>query len=142
MKIKLNTNWIIAALIAIFFFAQKVQASTQFPVSLVKTLNSTFLWHLVYLNGTMHSDSYNASSSVNQKYYAAIAEKKLTVKKENGETEEIGIHGFTPVMIEGLDNQLQAGQMADVKVNDSVSIQYDKNDQSAKIIAIMQFLTL
>lgn len=65
-----------------------------------------------------------------------IAEKKLTVKKESGEMGEVGIHGATPVMIKEADGRLRTGQIADVRIGDFVTIQYDETDQSAKMIVI------
>lgn len=58
-------------------------------------------------------------------HVSLIAEKKLTVKKENGTTEEFGIDGSTPVFIKEVDGQLKLGQIADVRIGDFVDIQYD-----------------
>ena len=63
-----------------------------------------------------------------------IAEKTLTIKGQ--ELSVVNINGSTPVMITAGASQPVAGQMADLKVGDSVKVSYDKITKNAIIISV------
>jgi cytochrome c-type biogenesis protein CcmE len=67
-----------------------------------------------------------------------IMEKTMTITTAQGDV-SVGINGATPVMLSMDKNvQLTVGQIADVRLNDSVDVQYDQNTKEAHLVTITQ----
>jgi hypothetical protein len=71
MRNKLKKQLALGLCVMSLFFVRDAKAELDFSVSLIKTIDSSFLWEPTNVNGTIYSGSYNASPSVNQKYYSA-----------------------------------------------------------------------
>ncbi len=67
-----------------------------------------------------------------------IAEKTMTITTAQGDV-AVGISGSTPVML-SVDKNIQpkVGQIADVRLNDSVDVRYDQDTKEANLIVITQ----
>ena len=65
-----------------------------------------------------------------------ISEKTITIKKEDGTIAEVNINGTTPVLVPK-DGQMKNGQMADLKVQDLVNVQYDAQTKNVQLISII-----
>ena len=67
----------------------------------------------------------------------SISEKALTIKQAEAVI-AVNINGSTPVMIATGDKQETAGQVADIKTNDTVRVSYDKVSKDARLIVILR----
>ena len=67
---------------------------------------------------------------------AVIGEKTITVKNVDTDAAIININGATPVMISNNENKVTSGQMADLKVGDSVTVTFDKATKNAMLISV------
>ena len=64
-----------------------------------------------------------------------ISEKTITIKTNQGDI-TADISGVTPVIFANSSSQSKLAQMADVKLNDLVSVQYDLNTKTVNLITI------
>ena len=64
-----------------------------------------------------------------------IAEKTLSVKDTKTST-SVNINGATPVMHKQKDGTLKVGQIADLKTNDSIKVEYDIETKNVQLITI------
>ena len=66
-----------------------------------------------------------------------IAEKTLTVKDATTSASTVvNINGATPVMLKQKDGTLKAGQIANLRINDSIKVEYDSETKDVQLITI------
>ncbi len=133
-KRKILTTMVVAVILiaTIFLVAIKI-------INNKKNINSP-----VSSQSKNDNNMFNVKNSSNVKIIKVtgsvkeIAEKTMTIATVQGDV-VIGINGSTPIMLSISKNaQPTIGQIADVRLNDSVDAQYNQDTKEANLITITQ----
>ncbi|MFZ2226102.1 MAG: hypothetical protein WA064_01125 [Candidatus Moraniibacteriota bacterium] len=65
-----------------------------------------------------------------------IGDKTITVKSSGADSAVVNINGATPVMLLGNDNKATSGQMADLRIGNTVRVVYEKITKNARMIFV------
>ena len=79
--------------------------------------------------------SQNTDSTKKTVSLTGTADKTLIIKDATIAT-IVNINGATPVMLKQKDGTLKAGQIANLRINDSIKVEYDLETKDVQLITI------